>query len=144
MRVQDALLWGQPCVEIPAPSAEEGVLPRSRRNGEIWRVSCSYGGNTWEAAENAVLNVYSIGRAYRKVLKHRPLRMFQIRTVSRSTRRGSLGKEMGKLLGYPGPITSVAAERSGFRSPHLIYSAETGLCDMKPCRSFREKGVFLA
>ena len=144
MRGQDALIWGRPCVENPTPSEEEGMLTRSRRNGEIWRVSCCYGGNTWEAAENAVLNVYSIGRAYRKVLKHRPLRMFQIRTVSRSTRGGSLGKEMGKLLGHGGPIASKVAERSGSRSPHLIYGAESGLCDMLPCRSFREKGVFLA
>lgn len=82
-------------------------------------------------------------KAYRKVLKHQQLGKFQIRTVSRSTSRGSLGKEMGKLLGKPVDASGVLRKCSPTISTHLTYMTPSEPCDGKPCLSQRPDGVSL-
>src|SRR5713226_7134695 len=82
-------------------------------------------------------------KAYRKVLKHRQLELFQFRAVSRSTGRGSLGKEMGKLLGKPVHTSGVLRKCSPTIFTHLTYMTASERCDGKPCLSQRRDGVSL-
>ena len=84
-----------------------------------------------------------VAKAYPKVLKHRQLGMFQFRTVSGSTDRGSLGKEMGKLLGKPAQAGRVSHRCFPAFLVHLMYMQQGALCDAKPCRSLRTDGVCL-
>ena len=82
-------------------------------------------------------------KAYPKVLKKEQLGMFQIRTVSRSTRRGSLGKEMGKLLGKSVHTRGVLRKCSQAIFLHLICMPPSECCDGIPCLSPRPDGVCL-
>lgn len=81
--------------------------------------------------------------AYRKVLKHQQLGMFQIRTVSRSTGRGSLGKEMGKLLGKSVHSSGVLRKCSQTMFTHLMVMHVNVSCDGKSCLGHRSDGVCL-
>jgi hypothetical protein len=87
--------------------------------------------------------LYSDRKAYRKVLKHRQLELFQFRTVSRSTGRGSLGKEMGKQLGKVAQTNGSRPRCSRAQLPHQMYMPAGLWCDGKPCRSARAGGVSL-
>src|SRR5882724_7794161 len=82
-------------------------------------------------------------KAYRKVLKHLQLGMFQIRTVSRSTGTGSLGKEMGNLVGKPVQTSDNPQRCFSASLTHLMYMDESSPCDEKPCRTPRRDGVCL-
>src|SRR6266852_5088374 len=99
--------------------------------------------NTWEAEPAAALVLYSDRKAYRKVLKHRPLELCQFRTVSRSTDTGSLGKEMGKPLGKTVQTNGDRPKCFLADFAHLMYMPSTRWCDTKPCRSPRRDGVCL-
>lgn len=106
---------------------------------------CTYSANTWEAAEEAVLNVFLHASAYLKVLKDKQLGMFQFRTVSGCSARGNLGSEMGKLLVNGSLSATPLSQSAGGPSPHLIYgSAHTAFCDAAPCCAQDAKGVCLA
>lgn len=54
---------------------------------------------------------------------------------------GSLGKEMGKLLGKSDTIAARALQCCRVNSKHLIYVVWFVLCDEEPCRSACRKGV---
>ena len=82
-------------------------------------------------------------KAYRKVLKHRQLEVFQFRTVSRSTGRGSLGKEMGKLLGKLVQTSDNWQKCFLADLTHLMYMAAGLWRHTKPSRSARAVGVSL-
>src|ERR1700746_2916384 len=73
--------------------------------------------------------LYSGHKAYRKVLKHKQIEFLQFRTVSRSTARGSLGKEMGKLLGKPVQTSDNLQKRSPAILTHLMYMSLNLWCD---------------
>ena len=114
------------------------------------RVGAGYGArfapredNTWEAGPAAAPELYSNRKAYRKVLKHRQLEMFQFRTVSRSTGRGSLGKEMGKLLGKLVQTSDNWQKCFLADLTHLMYMAAGLWRHTKPSRSARAVGVSL-
>ena len=99
--------------------------------------------NTWEAGPAASPELYSDREAYRKVLKQRQLEMFQFRAFSRSTGRGSLGKEMGKPLGKPVQTSDIWPRCFSVDFTHLMYMSASLRCDGKPCRSLRRDGVSL-
>jgi hypothetical protein len=99
--------------------------------------------NTWEAGPAASPELYSDREAYRKVLKQRQLEMFQFRTFSRSTGRGSLGKEMGKPLGKDAQMIGRRLRCSQAQLPHLIYMPAGLRRDANPCRRARANGVSL-
>jgi hypothetical protein len=84
--------------------------------------------------------LYSGHKAYRKVLKHKQIELLQFRTVFRSTARGSLGKEMGKLLGKPVQTSDNLEKRSPAILTHLMYMSVNLWCGGKPCRSPRRDG----
>src|SRR5579863_4900886 len=88
-------------------------------------------------------NCIPAANAYPKVLKHLQLGMFQIRTVSPSTGRGSLGKEMGKLLGKSVHTRLVGPKCSQAIFTHLIVMPASVRCDRKPCQGHRPSGVSL-
>jgi len=96
--------------------------------------------NTWEAGPAAAPKLHSDREACRKVLKHRQLEMFQFRTVSRSTGRGSLGKEMGKPLGKLVQTSDNWPKCFSADFTHLMYMCASLRCDGKPCRSPRRAG----
>src|ERR1700688_1607660 len=100
-------------------------------------------GNTWEAGPAATPELHSDREAYRKVLKHRQLEMFQFRTVSPSTGAGSLGKEMGKPLGKPVQTSDNWPRCFSAAFTHLMYMPASLRCDGKPCRSRRRDRVCL-
>src|SRR5260370_7168153 len=77
--------------------------------------------NTWEAGPAAAPELFSDRKAYRKVLKHGQLKMCQFRTVSRSTGRDSLGKEMGNLFGKPVQPSDNWTQCSLADFIHLMY-----------------------
>src|ERR1700675_2447955 len=91
-------------------------------------------GNTWEAGPAGGPELFSDRGAYRKVLKHRQIKMFHFRTVSRFTVRGSLGKEMGKPLGKP--VQASDNSHGCFRTDltHLMYMPAGSWGDTTPCR----------
>ena len=99
-------------------------------------------GDTWQAGPAARPELYSGRDTYCKVLKHRPLEMFQFRTVSRPIGRGSLGKEMGKRLGKQ--AQQIGSWRKCFQATlaHPIYMPAVFPCDTN-CRSPRRDGVCL-
>jgi len=96
--------------------------------------------NTWEAGPAAAPELYSDREAYRKVLKHRQLEMFQFRTVSRSPGAGSLGKEMGKPLGKPVQTSDNWPQCFSADFAHLMYMSASLRCDGNPFRSPRRDG----
>jgi hypothetical protein len=99
--------------------------------------------NTWEAGPAGAPEFYSDREAYRKVLKHRQLELFHFRTVSRSTGRSSLGKEMGKPLGKDAQMIGRRLRCSQAQLPHLIYMPAGLRRDANPCRRARANGVSL-
>src|SRR6266851_1713541 len=88
--------------------------------------------NTWEAEPAAAPVFYSGRKAYRKVLKHRPLELCQFRAVSRSAGRDSLGKEMGKPLGKT--VQTIGDRPKCFLAylTHLMYMPAGRWCDTNP------------
>lgn len=94
-------------------------------------------------SRTAAVQLFSSYKDYPKVLKVGQLELFRFQTVSRTTGRGSLGKEMGKLLGKS--LQPADDLPSCFRAPlaHLIYMTAVLPCDEEPCRDSREKGVCL-
>src|ERR1700751_629365 len=86
----------------------------------------------------------SAAKAYRKVLKHRQLEMFQFRTVSQPTAKGSLGKEIGKLLGDRMQRSDNSQGCFSASFAHLMYMDEGSPCDEKPCRIPGGDGVCLS
>src|ERR1700722_1790504 len=98
---------------------------------------------TWEAGPAAVPELSSGRKAYRKVLKHRQLEMFQFRTVSRSTGRSSLGEKMGNLLGKDAQTIGSPLRCSRAHLMHLIYMPAGLWGEASPCRRARAYGVSL-
>ena len=90
-----------------------------------------------------MLELYPSRKSYPKVLKARQLEMFQFRTVSGSADGGSLGKEMGKLLGKPSQTDANGPECFWAISRHLMCMSSSLTCDEEPCRAPRGKGVSL-
>ena len=69
--------------------------------------------------------------------------MFRFRIVSRFTPIGSLGKEMGKLLGNQVQRSDNSQKCFLCNFAHLIYMDQNLPCDTKPCRILRTVGVCL-
>src|SRR5258708_34775377 len=91
--------------------------------------------NTWEAGPAAAPELFSDRKAYRKVLKRGQLKMCQFRTVSRFTGRGSLGKEIGKLLGQPVQTRDKWPQGSLAECMHLTYMPSVVCGHKKHCRA---------